>query len=192
MTDSSLMMRVAALKVLSEFTKQQYDEARAEAEQQLTPGDRRMVRSPLHGEKIGAVAMTDPKPVCEVTNEPALRAWLAAHYPEQVETGYEVTATQRELVDVLFQHAPHLLHSKSRIKPEALRDLRAAAVSLGQPVGPGGEADVPGLTVRTPPGVVRCTPDEGALLAVMELHGAGLLGIDGQPVERPQIEGETA
>jgi hypothetical protein len=176
-----VFLRVAALKVVKEFTAEKYDEARVEAAQYQRPGDRKRVVSPFDGTKIGDVQTTDPAPRSIVTDEEGMADWMVANdYEDNVEDVYKVVGGDREIQSVLFAHAPHLLKRVRRVKREVLADLQATALKYGQPVGPGGEMDMPGIEVR--PGVpqVRCVPDpDTALLAVMELiHNQRLL-IDG-------------
>ena len=181
----SLVLKAAALKVFSEYTKARYDDARAELSEVFNPGDRLISRSPLDNTKIGAVYMTDPKPECRVTDMAAFKAWMFANYPELCENGYEIIGSEKEVVDALWEHAPHLLRRVHQVTAEALRELRAAAVTLGQVVGPGGEAEVPGLDMYQPAPVVTCRPTEDALQAVMDMHRAGQLDLDGT-VHAPQ------
>lgn len=188
MTDTdALVMRAAALKVISEFTKGRYDDTRSELSVLLHKGDRLISRSPLDQSKIGAVYMTDPKPECRVTDMSALKTWMFEHYPELCENGYEIIGSDKEVIDVLWEHAPHLLRRIHQVTTDSLRELRAASVTLGQPVGPGCEADVPGLEVHQPDPVVTCRPTETALQSVMDMHRAGLLDLDGT-IHAPQIE----
>jgi hypothetical protein len=185
MTDQDeLMLRVAALKVLSDFTKAEYDGARAEAAKVMTPGDRRQVRSPLDGSKIGPVSMSDPKSMSVVTDEPALTEWMTERYPEHVESGYKIIGSDPEVMSVLFAHAPHLLRRTQRVRRDVLMQLHADAVRLGTPVGPGGEVDMPGVEIQEREPVVSCRPDpETALLAVMELVHNRHMFIDGTRAE---------
>src|ERR1044072_2334795 len=108
-TRDALMLRAVALKVVSAFTGQQYDEARAEVAEVLGAGDRVMVRSPLDGTKLGPVTASDPKPVASVVDDPALLAWTEATYPEHVESGYRIVGAATEAEAGLFDHAPPLL-----------------------------------------------------------------------------------
>lgn len=175
-----LMLRVATLKVISEFTKAKYDEARGEAASVLRRGDRRQVYSPLDGTKIGPVYMTDPKTNSVLTDEEALTEWMELRYPQDMESGYTITGTQAEILSVLIVHAPNLLKRTRRVKRQALMRIHADALAVGQPIGPSGEADMPGITLQQADPVVACKPDpDSALLAVMELiHNQKLL-IDG-------------
>lgn len=185
-TQHDLVTRVAILKVIADYTKARYDELRAEAGEAMGAGDRTIARSPLDESKLGAVYVTDPKPVCRVTDLAALTDWMIEHYPELTEQGYEVCGSEREVIDVLFEHAPHLLRQIRRIKADDMRELRAGAVALGQPTGPGGEADMPGVEVEHPPGVVTCKPTDTAFQSVMDLHRANRLLLDGTVL--PAIE----
>lgn len=189
MTDNArneLIQRVAILKAISAYTKARYDEARAEAGKVMGDGDRTIARSPLDNSKLGAVYVTDPDPVCRVTDQAALTEWMIEHYPLLTETGYEVCGSDREVIDVLFDHAPHLLRQVRRVKADDMRELRAGAVSLGYPMGPGGEADIPGIEVNRPDGVVACKPVDTAWSSVAALHRAGRLQLDGTVL--PAIE----
>lgn len=175
-----LMLKVAALKVISDFTKEKYDEARAEAAAVLRRGDRRQVYSPLDGSKIGPVSMSDPKVSSVLTDEAALTEWMRQRYPETIESGYKVIGSEAELVSVLFVHAPHLLKHMKRVKRDALMRIHADAVAVGQPIGPSGEADMPGIELQRADPVVSCRPDpDSSVLAVMELiHNQKML-LDG-------------
>lgn len=190
MTDNpvepDLFLKTAALKVMSDFVGDRYDDARKEVADALNKGDRKTVRSPLGDVKVGQVWVTDPKPVCTITDRAALTDWLQAEYPAMTETGYEVIGSEAEIISVLFEHAPHLLRKVRRINTDQLRELKANCVALGQVVGPGGEADVPGLAVQEPDGIVTCKPDTGGLQAVMDLYRAGRLELDG--TVRPELE----
>lgn len=177
--DGVLFLKAAALKTISDYTHDKYNEARAQVAKVLNKGDRKTVRSPLGDSKVGQVYVTDPKPECVITDRSALTAWLNENYPATTETGYEVIGSAAEIVDVLFTHAPHLLREERRINADQLRELRANCVALGTVIGPGGETDVPGIEVREPEGVVTCKPADTALQAVMDLYRAGRLELDG-------------
>lgn len=178
---------VAVLKVLSEHTSDRYDAARTEAAASMAQGDRRIVRSPLDNAKLGAVYMTDPSPKTVITDRTSLTEWFDQHYPESVEDRYEVVPdAEREVVDVLFAHAPHLLRKVHAISGAALSSLRKESAALGQIIGPGGEVDVPGIEIETAAGTVGCRPDPGALDAVRRLFESGRLTLDG--TLRPELE----
>ncbi|WP_116051911.1 hypothetical protein [Amycolatopsis palatopharyngis] len=179
MTNDDLALRVAALKVVSDYTTRRYNEARAEAAERMERGDRLMARSPLAGVKVGAVSKSDPKPVARVTDEKAFTDWVRKNYPDRMVYDFDVIGSTQEVVSVLFEHAPHLLRKITKPDPELVREIRADSVGLGAPVGPAGEADVDGLEVTTPDGIVSCKPDPEALAAVVDLIRADKLSLEG-------------
>lgn len=180
MSNEELAVKVAALKVVSDFTKARYDEARGEVSAVMAAGDRLMARSPIDGTKIGPVVKTDPKPVAKVVDEAALTEWMGEHYPENVKAGYEIAATDGEIEQVLFEHAPHLLKHRRRIKPEVVAEIKRESAAMGCPIGPGGEVDLPGIAIDTPDPVVSCKPDPVTALAVVQqLFREGRLELDG-------------
>lgn len=180
------LLPVAVLKTLSAHTKERYDQARADAAGDLGPGDRRIVRSPLDNAKLGAVYMTDPKPVAVVTDEPALTEWMVEHYKADTESTYDISGTTEQVIQVLFEHAPELLKPRLKLRQSARQRLLADAVSLGQPVGPGGEVDIPGIGFTVGEPVMACKPDDDALLAVYMLFQTGRLELDG--TLKPEVE----
>lgn len=164
------MLRVAALKVISDFTKEKYDEARAEAAGVMRRGDRRQVYSPLDGSKIGPVSMSDPKVNSVVTDEDALTEWMKPRYPEAIESGYKIVGSEAEILSVLIVHAPNLIKRTTRVGRQALMQIHADAIAVGQAIGPSSEADMPGVELVRPDPVVSCRPDpDTSLSAVMEL-----------------------
>lgn len=171
-----LALKVAALKVVSDYTKEAYDESRKRIATAMERGDRKMARA--GGVKLGAVSMSDPKPVARITDEQALTSWVLDNYPDAMESGYEVIGSLREIVDVLFEHAPHLLRKVARVDQDWLKAVRLESAKLGAVVGPGGEVDVPGLEVFTPDPVVSCKPSEEALPAVVELFRSRQLSLE--------------
>lgn len=181
-----LMLRVAALKVLSEFTQRKYDDARTEAAEVLRRGDRRQVYSPLDGTKIGPVYMTDPKTVSVVTDEAALTEWMKQHYPNEVESGYKIVGSDAEIISVLIVHAPNLVKRVRKVKRSALMQIHADSVAVGQPIGPSAELDIPGIELQKANPVVACRPTDDAELAVMELVHNQRLYLDG--TEPKQVE----
>lgn len=185
MTD--LLLTVAVLKILSAHTKDRYDLARAEAAAQIEQGDRRIVRSPLDNAKLGAVYMTDPPAKAVLTDENTLVAWLQEHdYADMVESYFEVTGTTEQVERVLFEHAPELLARRTKLTHAAKQELLTDATAVGQPVGPSGEADIPGIAIHKGESVIACKPDPDALLAVYELVNSGRVMLDGSV--RPELE----
>lgn len=184
MTDPTLT--VTFLKVLSEYLDGRYDEERAKQTAVMRRGDRLSARDPRDDAKLASVTLTDPKSRVEVTSLTELTQWMADNYPELTESVSRIIGSEAEVKDVLFRHAPELLRSTRQIRPDALRELKAACVTLGQVMGPGGEADVPGLAVITPDPVLQCRPVEDVLPRLLSLFREGLIEIDG--TVRPLLE----
>lgn len=190
-TEDDLVLRAAALKAISDYTAARYKDARDELAKTMGRGDRKIARSPLDDtSKLGAVYVTDPKPQALITDQQALTDWMVEHYPDATETGYEIAGSDAEVIAVLFEHAPELLRRVRRVNADHMRELRAGAVSLGTPIGPGGEVDIPGIEVHRPDGVVTCRPDDEAMHAVVALFKAGRLQLDGTVL--PAIEDGAA
>ena len=184
--EPNLAVEVAALKVVSEYTAQRYEDRRADLVKEMTRGDRRTVVDPRDEDaKLASITRTDPKPVVSV-NVPELTPWMAEHYPALTETVTEIIATEKQLAALLFEHAPHLLRRKTRIQPEALIELKAACVTLGCVMGPGGEADVPGVRVDRPKSNLSVRLADGAEDRVLSLIRTGRLSFDG--AARPLLE----
>lgn len=181
------LLPVAVLKVLSSHTKDRYEQARADAAGQLGAGDRRIIRSPLDGAKLGAVYMTDPPAKAVLTDEKELVLWLQAHgYDSLVECRFEITGTTEQVERVLFEHAPELLTQRARLTNSAKQDLLTDSTAVGQPIGPGGELDIPGVAIHKGESVVACKPDPDGLLPVYELVQSGRVMLDG--TVRPELE----
>lgn len=186
--NDDLGMTVTVLKVASEYTKQCYDGAREAMAELMDRGDRKTSRDPATGDKLASVSLTDPKPVVSV-NEAELTPWMVEHYPALTERDTEIVATKDQLVRMLFEHAPHLLKERIRIRPTDLIEFKAACVALGQPVGPGGEADVPGVEVFRPAPTLTCRLSDGGRESVLQMFRDGRLQLDGSVA--PQLEEST-
>jgi hypothetical protein len=188
---SDKVLRVAALKVLKDYVTARYDEAREDMKAGLSKGDRLTARSPLNDEKIGAVWLTDPERVASVVDPAALLSWVEMHYPDKVHRPYRVTASPAQIETLLFQHAREWLVREEKVLPAFVAELLKLAAEVGEPVGPGGETDVPGIAIKVRDGVVTCRPDKDkALPLVLELHQTGVLSLDG--TVRREIEGDVA
>ncbi|MGW4484296.1 hypothetical protein ACWEOE_10710 [Amycolatopsis sp. NPDC004368] len=168
-------LRVAALKVVSDYTKTCYDIARAEMDGHMAKGDRRIVRT--DGVKLAAVSKSDPDAKAKVVDRAAFEQWAAKTYPEKMSRGYEIAGSTKEVVDVLFEHAPELLRPVQS-SDAVLKLTLTNSARLGVPTGPGGEADVPGIEVEHPAGVVSCRPDDDALGHVIQLFRDGRLSLE--------------
>lgn len=110
--------------------------------------------------KLGTVYRTDPVPTWTVTNPEALHAHLR-QFPGSMETVYEI-ADEVAAVEVLKEHAPHLLVEITRVNPghiaEALQESRD-----------NGAAAAPGIELVKPGGSVTVKPDLRQAGAAVEL-----------------------
>lgn len=184
MPDTSLP--VTFLKVLSEYMADRYDEERAKQAAAMNRGDRVTARDPRDGSKLSAVTLTDPSSKVTVTSLTELTQWMVDNYLELTESVSRIIGSEAEVKDVLFRHAPELLRPTRQIRPDALRELKAACVTLGQVMGPGGETEVPGLAVTTPDAVLQCRPVADSLSKLLALFREGHIEIDG--TVRPLLE----
>lgn len=174
--------RALILAALASKVKAEQDLVRAEFSGVYMAGSKQTFRSPLD-DTLGYVQRTDPAPEWRVTDEEALREHLAG-FPGVVETAVSVLVPGHgvlevdpldELVRVLDEHAPHMVHREERVPPDAIR----AAVEESKATG---VAVAPGITRVRPGGTLRVVPDKGAGDAVARMIAAGIVGWDGRPV----------
>lgn len=185
METKELTLSVAVLAELRKRVCAAYDGSKAEFAEQLERGTRLTARSPLSGTKLGTVWVTDPDPAATVVSRSELDGWLAATYPEKTRETITDTA---EALAVLREHAPHLIGSE--VPDWARNEVVKASDSAGVPVGPGGEADVPGVELRAKNPVVSQRLTTGAGEEIAELVRAGY--IDPATGELRTIEGGAA
>lgn len=130
-----LIDEAAAIKLIAAELYTRYAELADEAARLL---GRSTVWSTLpDGTEIGQFTVPAVGTQVTITDEQALLAWVREHYAD-------------ELVEI--------------IRPAFLDKIRKGCHTAKAPVGPGGEADIPGITVSTGKGVgaPRFTPtDEG-------------------------------
>lgn len=171
-----LALRVATYKILADYARDRYNDSRAEMAARMANGDRLMAESD-DGRKLGAVSKRDAKPVARVADLPALHDWIATRYPERMVEDLQVIASQEEITSVLLKHAPSMVRQISRPDPDFVRSILDTSVKNRVAVGPGGEADLPGVTVDVVEGAVSCLPAEGALGVVVDMLQAGTLDL---------------
>lgn len=171
-----LAVQVAVFKALKDHATSRYNEVRAELAARMANGDRLMAVT-VNGIKLGAVSKKDPKRVAAVVDEPALRNWVVENYPDRLVEDLDVIGSDEEVKEVLLRHAPGLLRQVSRPGPDLVRQILTDSARIGTPVGPGGEAEVPGVKVDQPEGTVSCLSTEDALPAVVDMLDAGTLDL---------------
>lgn len=173
------VLRVTALRVLSDAFRKQYDLARADLDKDMERGDRLSCRSPLGVQRrLSYVNKTIPDPVATITNEKAFNAWALKTYPDRVKSEQEICGSLAEVHAVLFQHAPHLLRRVSVVDPKLKSEVLVQSKIAGEPVSPAGEFGVPGVTVRIPDAQVTCRPTDEALAEVIHLFRVDRLSVE--------------
>lgn len=140
------------------------------------PGDKHTFRSPLDQRKLGQVWRTDPDAEWVVTDREALHAHLRT-FPGCTETIVAISDDEAA-IDVLHEHAPHLLHEITRVREDVIRDALIQSRESGHAVAPG-------IELRKAPGVLTVRPDAGAGPVIESLQQAGWLAWDGRPVLPP-------
>jgi hypothetical protein len=182
-----VLLRLAVSTFIQKRMKIEVDDVRAVASEELRDGDAHTIRSPLDREaKIARVSMSEPKPSATITNRSELEAWISTYYPEKLVERTEIVGAMSEVLEVLRVHAPHLIEDRKGVPDWAVAELVRKSESARQPVGWGGEMDVPGIEVSTPAGSLRVTLDREADAAIRELWERGQVGMDGS---FRQIEG---
>lgn len=175
---NELALRVAALRALRDRAGQAFDAAKTELETSMEKGDTLAVFSPIDRTEIGSVSKSKPKPAARVADPVAFAAWVAEHYKTEVASEYEVTGTTRQVADVLFAHAPHLIRRVPKVNPALVSQVLVQSSKLGEPVGPEGETDVPGIVVETADGRLSSRITDVAFDAVLALIRAGRMPLE--------------
>lgn len=179
------LLAAAVTTALAKMVKAAGDEARAKADGILDEGSSVTLYSPL-GAKIGKALVTDPVPTAVVTNQAQLNAWLRDTYPDQIVNTEEVSPDTKAVLAVLRKHAPELIVRTSRLADRMVPDVLAASAEAGEPMGPDGELDVPGVAVNKRPGVLQIRLDpKTAPQAIADMWAAGLIALDGTLRELP-------
>lgn len=134
-------------------------------------GDKRTFRAP-DGSRLGSIYRTDPNPEWRITDREALHAHLR-EFPGALETVTEI-ADEATAIEVLREHAPHLLIDITRVAEEAV----LAAVQQSHDTG---EPAAPGIQLVKPGGVLSVRPDTNAGEVIQRMVDAGVITWDGRP-----------
>jgi|SRR6267142_1895368 len=175
---NELALRVAALRALRDQADQAFNDAKAELEKAMEKGDTLAVFSPIDRTEIGSVSKSKPKPAARVVDQDAFAAWVGEHYADEVSSAYEVIGTPRQVAEVLFTHAPKLIRRVSKVSPALTSQVLVQSSKLGEPVGPEGETDIPGIVVETADGRLSCRVTDDAFAAVLALIRAGRMPLE--------------
>ncbi|SNR44603.1 hypothetical protein SAMN06265360_10664 [Haloechinothrix alba] len=177
----SMKQHALAQAVLSEVAARAYqarDEHRAQLRAQLDRGDGITARSPITGAKLGKATLTDPKPKAAVSRGEDLDAWILEHYPEYVEQRERIVpGAERDAMQVLTEHAPHLVETYRQVPQWARDKVVKSSQAAGQPCGPGGEVDVPGVDVTVPDASLQYRRAEDSTAEIERLVQAGLVDL---------------
>lgn len=149
-------MRAAVLKVLAERVTAAHKEAREEVQDAMETGDR--VNPSLNGTRLAAVTKTEARVTATVVDPDRFAHWCAVHHPTEVQT-------------------------KTVVRSSWVAAVLDASRRAGEPCGPDGTLDVPGIkvTVGEPGLSVRLTPEAEA--TVERLWRDGLIVLDGTVLE---------
>ncbi len=136
----------------------------------MAEGDRSTIRHPTTGAKLGTVSITEPTPVAEVDDEDAFFAHVVDTHGASAVVTEQTVATDRidEVIDVLAQHAPHLLADPTG---EVLPGTRKAILEQVAATG----NLVPGVSVHSKRGHAVVRLEKGSLDVFRELVGAGVV-----------------
>lgn len=174
------LLAVAVTAQLAKLVKASGDLARVEATDAgvLEDGASVTLYAPS-GTKIGKALRTDPEPTATVSDKTALDEWLRKAYPDQVQPVDVVSDDTDAVLEVLREHAPHLVRTVQVVDARMVPDVLEASKLAGEPMGPDGELDVPGVSVVKPPGVLQIRLEKSAKHAISEMWSAGLINLDG-------------
>lgn len=183
-TREEVATAMLALKHAMDRIKPAQTALRAQARELLKRKERVTVE--MDGEIVGVITKSAPNRQARVSDEAALFDWIEASYPDCIEV-VPIIEDMTKAVEALEECAPHLVQYRERVHPPTISKLLAAAEEAGAPVGPGGEADIVGITVDKPDGNVSVIPDDENGYMVERLLTSGQVSLDG--VVRPQLEG---
>lgn len=176
MSKEDIALGMLALKHAMDRIKPAQDALRAQARDLMAKKER--VAVVIDGEVIGTISKSKPSRKARVTDPVAFQAWVTENYPDHVKSVSFI-----EDVDavkfVVREHAPHLLHYREEVDPSLANTVLEMSEETGVPTGPGGEADVPGVVVDTPDGVVSVHPEKDAVWMVEQLFTSGRVSLDG-------------
>lgn len=176
---NNMWLNVGLWRMIKDRAVAGYAKARDEAEQVLPPGARWPVLLP-DGTKVGMVSRSAPGKNVAVTDPEALLAWAKEHYPGEVEPVLDIVGTEEQVKAALYEHedSRHLVRLGERLKPSLRATVVEASAAYGAPAGPGGELDVPGVSVTaSAPGRVSFLPADGAYDVIVEMVRTGKVDV---------------
>lgn len=181
MSARDLALRALIVKHIADVTASAIKQQRAQLADELTNGDRINVTDPTNpATELGHVLRTKPKGNALITNRPEFVKWMSVNYPDRVQV--ITTLPQRnigEAVEVLYQHAPHLLDEEPTVASWAENEVLTCTERAKEPCGPGGELDVPGVTYEPPrPGTITIRLSDDAPASIERMWRQGLIDLN--------------
>lgn len=150
MSVRDLAQRAIVMKHIADVTAGEIANRRKELAEEMANGDRTNVSDPEDSSTdLGYVLRTKTKGSATVSDRDKFTAWVAEAYPDRIKyipTIADLTAA----VEVLQEHAPHLLDVKTAVEPWAEHEILLLTAKAKQPCGPGGEVGVPGVIYEPP------------------------------------------
>lgn len=178
-----IALGMAAMKHAMDRIRPAQDELRARANALLKKKERIPIE--LDGETVGVITKSAPKRTARVTDGVKFLAWVAENYPEHVESA-PIVEDMPKAIAVLEEHAPHLVHYREQVAKGITFSVLDGSAKVGAPIGPGGEADVPGIVVDTPDGNTSVILDKDNAYLIEQLFAEGRVSLDG--VVRRELE----
>lgn len=126
--------RALVLKELSSRVNVAFTAAKMQLLELMEEGDSKKPQS-VDGVRLGTVSYAKGSRVATVTDLGALTDWISNNYPD----GVELTVT---------------------VRPWMLSQIIKTSTDVGAPVGPGGEVDIPGISMGETQGHISARPDK--------------------------------
>lgn len=158
-TDSDLAYRIVLLKTLADLVLDEFKSAKQVAADQFPKGAAIPARTD-DDLKLGKVSKSDPKPVAEVVDRAALDDYIRTVYADKLESRIEL-GDVAQILPVLLDAGRTDLFTEVEVIPDYLYGLAKAAAVKGKAV--------PGVEVKSPPGVVSARREIAAETEVRRL-----------------------
>ena len=182
--------RALVMKYLAELTAAGVKEQREQLAGLMMNGDRVGVPDPGGtGSELGIVVRSKPQPSAVVVDRVKFAGWMAEHYPGRVHTVVSLPEENLEAaIQVLHSSAPELLDEELMVEDWAESEVLACTVRAGEPCGPGGELDVPGVVFQPAgEGTVQVRLGADAPRMIEELWRTGRIDlVSGNVLELPE------
>jgi hypothetical protein len=163
MDTQTLAARAAALAALAKWVKEQNDAHRAELKTRLERGSKVTAFNPQDETlTLGTATMSNPDPVAYVTDREVFEQYCRATWPDKIEVWTEIDPDNDEVIDVLREHAPHLVTVHSSV-PATLKE-RALDRAASE--------DVPGTQRRLATPTLTVTPAKNARTVIASMIAA--------------------